>query len=237
MLLDIPRSIICERIWAPPWTAAGGSSRCLGLALRRVWQTGAVAIIRPLVYRAPLAIAAYYLSVAVWVGSEVQIIKTHRGGVGANSDRGSRWYLMGLLWAGLAVSSGLVWIPHTQVGGSWWVVAGVVMILGGVGLRRWAVDTLGPLFTITVQVGDDHRVVDTGPYRFVRHPSYTGGLLSMVGAGVALGDWASAAACLVFGTAAFVQRIVVEEQALQAGLGDEYEHFASGRKRLVPGVW
>jgi protein-S-isoprenylcysteine O-methyltransferase Ste14 len=196
-----------------------------------------LAIVHPLVYRAPLAIAAYYLSVAVWVGSEVQIIKTHGAGIGANSDRGSRCYLMGLLWTGLAVASGLAWIPHTEVGGWWWVVAGLVMILGGVGLRRWAVDTFGPFFTITVQVGDDHRVVDTGPYRFVRHPSYTGGLLSMVGAGVALGDWASAAACLVFGTAAFVQRIVVEERALRAGLGDEYERFASRRTRLVPGVW
>lgn len=97
--------------------------------------------------------------------------------------------------------------------------------------------TLGRFFTTTVEIQPDHQVIETGPYAFVRHPSYLGGLLSVVGIGLGLGDWASLLCCAAFGTAAFVQRIKVEEVTLRQALGQPYEAYATKHARLLPGIW
>jgi protein-S-isoprenylcysteine O-methyltransferase Ste14 len=104
-------------------------------------------------------------------------------------------------------------------------------------LRWWSVRTLGAFFTVTVTVGDDQPLISTGPYRMVRHPAYTGLLLTFVGLGAALGDVA-ALLVMVCGTGAgLAYRIRVEERALATTFGARWEAFASDRARLVPGIW
>ncbi|MGH3673238.1 MAG: methyltransferase family protein [Pseudonocardiaceae bacterium] len=81
-------------------------------------------------------------------------------------------------------------------------------------------------------------MVDTGPDRWVRHPSYTGALATIVGTGLALGNWVTVAVLTVAPTAALLFRIRVEEAALLAGLGEPYRRYtAAVRARLIPGVW
>jgi protein-S-isoprenylcysteine O-methyltransferase Ste14 len=116
-------------------------------------------------------------------------------------------------------------------------VLGIVAIVAGSGLRQWAISALGRFFTFDVRITDEQRVVDSGPYRWVRHPSYTGLLLSLVGIGLTLGNWLSVLALAVLPTVGLVQRVRVEEAALVAGLGEPYERFAATRSRLVPGLW
>jgi protein-S-isoprenylcysteine O-methyltransferase Ste14 len=125
-------------------------------------------------------------------------------------------------------------IPFARWG---FYVAGVVAIAAGIALRVWAVVVLGRFFTVEVRVGEDQRVVDTGPYRVIRHPSYTGLLLVILGLGLGLGNWLALAVAVVPAVAALVYRIRVEEAALLAGLGDAYRRYSEGRARLVPGVW
>ncbi len=194
---------------------------------------------RPLVFSDPPALALFYSAFILWSLSELHIVLAKRGGEGHDHDRGSKWRLVALMWLGLAVAFSVAWIPASAIPGWRWtpVLVGVGLILTGIALRRWAVWELGRFFSTSVEVFDDHEVVDTGPYRFVRHPAYTGGLLSMVGTGLALGNWLSLAVALLFGLAAFVQRIRVEEGALVERLGSAYTSFAEARKRLVPGVW
>jgi protein-S-isoprenylcysteine O-methyltransferase Ste14 len=96
---------------------------------------------------------------------------------------------------------------------------------------------LGRAFTVEVRVRDGQEIVDRGPYRAVRHPSYTGLLLVYLGAGLALGDWLAVILVVVPPVAAVVFRIRIEERALLAGLGDAYRRYATGRKRLAPGIW
>lgn len=104
--------------------------------------------------------------------------------------------------------------------------------------RTWrAVITLGRYFTVLVKVSQDQPVVDRGPYRWLRQPSYTGRLLAIVGGGLMLGNWVSTAGAVGVVLAALLFRIRVEERALAAALGDRYRRHAAGRARLVPYVW
>ena len=111
-------------------------------------------------------------------------------------------------------------------------MVGVGLMAAGVVLRQWAVGLLGEDFTVDVRVHPGQRVIDTGPYRHVRHPAYSGLLLTLFGMGVALGNWAALAAIVVVPAAGLVCRIRVEERALLAGIGEPYRRFAAGRHLL-----
>ena len=80
-------------------------------------------------------------------------------------------------------------------------------------------------------------MVASGPYRFVRHPSYTGIAMVLAGIALASGDVWSLLAVAVLGGDGLAVRIRAEERQLTQALGAEYERFAAGRKRLVPGLW
>lgn len=123
-------------------------------------------------------------------------------------------------------------------GGSWWpVVVGLVMIWGGLAFRAWSINTLGRFFKLTVVIQEDHRVIETGPYRLLRHPSYLGSIVAMTGLGVVEGDWVSVA-IMFFGTlTAFVIRIRVEERTLLNELGEAYVAYSQRTARLLPGVY
>ena len=115
--------------------------------------------------------------------------------------------------------------------------AGIVLLLGGTAFRQWAIITLGRSFTYDVRVASGQQVITAGPYRWLRHPSYTGLVVSYIGFGLAFGNWLSALLAFVLPTAGLVRRVFVEEAALRSKLGAPYEQFAATRKRLVPGIW
>ena len=114
---------------------------------------------------------------------------------------------------------------------------GLALVIVGAGLRLWAMLTLGRLFTFVVSIQGDHVLVDRGPYRMLRHPSYTGGLIGLVGAGVALDNAVSIVVLLVLPLAGVLIRIPFEESSLRAGLGGSYDDYASRTWRLVPHLW
>jgi protein-S-isoprenylcysteine O-methyltransferase Ste14 len=106
----------------------------------------------------------------------------------------------------------------------------------GLGLNRWARRALATNYRPLVTVVDDHKIVVTGPYRFVRHPMYLGATLTCAGVAAALGTPATVAAWLL-PPAALIKRILTEESVLSQAFGDAYGAFAESRARLVPGVW
>ena len=116
-------------------------------------------------------------------------------------------------------------------------VVGCVLMAFGIAFRIWAVVVLGRFFTVEVQVHDGQTVVDTGPYRMLRHPSYTGLLATCLGIGLALGNWLALIIVIVLPVVTTVFRIRVEERALLAGLGEPSARFPAARARLIPGVW
>jgi protein-S-isoprenylcysteine O-methyltransferase Ste14 len=196
-----------------------------------------LATMQPLVYHDPRAIVPFYGTSLVWMLSELRILHQNRGGTGEDLDRGSRVWVVLLIAVGLIAASALAWLPAGQIPGWWPVPAGLALAVCGIALRGWAVAVLGRFFTTSVEVQPGHRVVDSGPYAVVRHPSYTGTLLTVVGVTVALGSWLSCLVATGFACAGLVRRIVVEEDALAGHLGSAWTAFASRRKRLIPLVW
>jgi protein-S-isoprenylcysteine O-methyltransferase Ste14 len=117
------------------------------------------------------------------------------------------------------------------------LIAGLVVLALSLALRIWAVVALGRYFTVDVRVREHQPVVDTGPYRVLRHPSYTGLLGVMLGFGLALDNWLALLVAVVPPTIAIVVRIRVEERALLTVIGEPYRAFAATRSRLIPHVW
>ncbi|MGZ3375581.1 MAG: methyltransferase family protein [Phenylobacterium sp.] len=163
----------------------------------------------------------------------------HRRPTAERRDNGSLYviYLLQIVSFGLAFS---LWGTHRAPPprlGPWALWVGPVVSVSGVALRAWAVSTLGKYFTYVVHVSGDQKVVDTGPYRLLRHPSYTGGTLIGVGIGISM---RYGLAPLIIGggmLASYLIRIAVEEKALAEGIGEPYRAYMTRTKRLIPFVW
>ena len=191
-------------------------------------------------YQQPGADIAFWALFALFLVGEQAIrwrSRANRGG-----RRAERWsFAVVIACVAAAIGAGFRladWGPGS-IGAARWpaFVAGLVLMAGGIALRQWAILTLGRFFTVDGRVHPDQTVVDRGPYRWVRHPSYTGLVVFFVGVGLALTSWASLIVLAGAPAAGLVVRIRSEERTLLAALGDDYRRFAATRRRLFPGIW
>ena len=118
----------------------------------------------------------------------------------------------------------------------WFFYPGIFLMVIGILVRQWAIFVLGRFFTLTVSVQKNQKVVDYGPYRFIRHPSYLGLFIIIIGIGLALGSWGGILVLLVMNGLAFGYRIHIEEKFLVSELGDNYIQYMKRTKRLIPFV-
>jgi protein-S-isoprenylcysteine O-methyltransferase Ste14 len=114
---------------------------------------------------------------------------------------------------------------------------GIATLVAGSLLRRHCWRLLGASFTGDVRAEAGQRVVTTGAYTYIRHPSYTAGILMNIGLGVALGSWASVALMAIASSGVYIYRISVEERALLAVIGEPYREFMRTRRRLIPFIY
>jgi protein-S-isoprenylcysteine O-methyltransferase Ste14 len=197
--------------------------------------------VRPLPYTSTAAQIPFYIVLVAFVLCEWRIsVKSGRNRYGTRSDRGTLLVVVATVYGGIGGGFALAAnVGAAAIRDARWplFVAGVVLMAAGVVLRQWSVALLGRFFTTDVRLHEGQTVVDTGPYRRLRHPSYTGMLLTFLGSGLALGNWAALLALVVLPAIGLVVRIRSEERVLLAGLGEPYRRFAASRKRLIPGVW
>lgn len=113
-------------------------------------------------------------------------------------------------------------------------VIGFFVFVSGLVLRWFSIGYLGRFFTVDVAIHSGHRVIEFGPYRFIRHPSYTGALLAFLGLGLSMGNWCSVAIFTLPTFLAFLLRIEVEERALVEAMGEQYRFYQKKTKRLIP---
>ena len=156
-----------------------------------------------------------------------------------NLDAGSfalLWRVItGAIVAAVALAS---WrVGPSLPGGLPWGALGAGVWAAGAALRWWAIWHLGRFFTVDVAVSAEQRVVDDGPYRLVRHPSYTGLWLEAGGLGLTLGNLLGLLLLLIPVLLVLLHRIQIEEQALRATLGEPYVRYCQRTRRLVPFIY
>lgn len=175
-----------------------------------------------------------------YLTSEVMLVVTRRAHRGTS---GGDAYSLGLLWSVIGVSIfaavkiAFAWpagqLPNEEV----WTLVGIVIFIGALILRWTSIIQLGRFFTVDVAIAADHQLVEHGPYRFVRHPSYTGALFAFLGFALTLQNWGAVVVMMVPIFFVFAYRIKVEERALVAALGESYVAYRQRTKRLLPFIY
>jgi protein-S-isoprenylcysteine O-methyltransferase len=156
-----------------------------------------------------------------------------RGATRVRRDRGSEALILLTVWIslGIALSFGYGGVGPLP---DWVFYLGIFLMLLGIGVRQWAIAVLGRFFSLNVRVVEDHQVVDKGPYRWVRHPSYTGVLITFIGLSLAVQSLGALLVLLGVFIVSFGYRIRVEEKTLRSELGDDYASYMKRTKRIIP---
>ncbi len=186
-----------------------------------------------------LLVACLIWNVPEWIGARRQTAKAVRKEAIVR-DRGSMNILIGLLWLGVVLNFALAALfPAAAI--PWQRTAlfgiGVSLILLGTALRWYAIWKLGSYFTRDVAVSANQEVVQSGPYRYIRHPAYSGTFATMLGLGLALTNWASLVALLACVFAGHLYRVHVEEKALVQAIGQPYIEYMQHTRRFIPWVF
>jgi protein-S-isoprenylcysteine O-methyltransferase len=141
----------------------------------------------------------------------------------------------------IAVTAGILApsrVPGAAIGGGLPLfVVSCALFATGLALRWYAIVYLGRFFTVNVAIHSGHEIIDTGPYRLIRHPSYSGALLAFLGLALGLDNWVSLALIALPVLWAFLRRMRIEERALANGLGRPYTDYMGRTKRLVPFIY
>lgn len=197
---------------------------------------------QPLIAQQSVYLWVFLASILIWRAMETSVdvrsrrrLRTHP----RRQDNGSFIVLtvlivLGLLWGTVIAFN----IPATTIALSrfflFWL--GILLLYGGILLRLSAIVMLGDFFTTTVATAPNQTVIATGPYRFIRHPSYTGVLLTVFGYSLCLTNWLSTLVIVGCALLGFSYRIRVEERVLMAQLGQPYLAYMRHTKRLIPFV-
>jgi protein-S-isoprenylcysteine O-methyltransferase Ste14 len=188
----------------------------------------------------PSALAGlmFRLVVCAWILCEIaNSLLSKKNSRATNQDKGSYWVIIIFLWVALFVAFVLRSLGLGVFGGVLQSLqyVGLILAVAGILLREWAILILGKHFTVRVQVHEKTALTTDGPYRHIRHPAYTGSLLTYTGIAWAVGSWSGVIFALIVCFAAYEYRIVVEEKALQDKFGTEYERYKKRTWKLFPG--
>lgn len=196
---------------------------------------------RPLPFVNTTYAVIFWTAYILWIVPEIVISKRKAPKVSSKSDdRGSLMAVMLLLCIGIAADFTLSFqLPQAAIRSERAPVffVGIGLMFAGMALRLYSISLLGRYFTFEVTVQTDQPVIEAGPYRYIRHPSYTGALITVTGLGLALGNWAGLIALLGCMVVAYSYRIPIEESALVAVLGEPYEKYIRRTHRLIPYIF
>jgi len=190
------------------------------------------------VFASGLGLVLFDATYFVWIASElfgaVLIPRLRgRGATKVRRDRGSMALILFTVWISLTVA---LYFGYGGIGAlpDWVFYPGIFLMLLGVVIRQWAIAVLGRFFWFHVRVVEDHRVVDKGPYRLVRHPSYTGVLITFIGLSLAVQSLGALLVLQAVFIVSYGYRMKVEEKTLLTELGYNYVNYMKRTKRIIP---
>jgi protein-S-isoprenylcysteine O-methyltransferase Ste14 len=158
----------------------------------------------------------------------------------ATQEKGDRsfWAILpGFLVVFFASPLEWIYLPTFLPRILWTQITGLILILSSVGLHIWARAHIRGLYSGHVEVQADHRLVQSGPYRSIRHPGYAGFLVMALGLAIGYSSWIGLAAILVLFLPGLAYRMRVEERLLTEQFGEEYKLYSQTTKKLIPGIW
>jgi protein-S-isoprenylcysteine O-methyltransferase len=183
----------------------------------------------------------FWATYVVWIGGEIGLVLRELGKPsGANLDRGSRRFVAIVIMISIVAAFLLrAYAPAARIAPATLplIGGGLVLMWLGMALRYWSVWSLGRHFRTTVVLQDGHELVQCGPYRLLRNPSYSGSLLTFAGLGLVLDNWLSLALLIAGPLTGFVRRIRIEDATLAAHFGQRYAAYRAHTWSLVPGLW
>ena len=190
------------------------------------------------VFASGLGLILFDFAIFVWVASEIfgaALVPRlrQRSSTRVKRDRGSRALITVSIFISVLIA---FYFGYGGVGAlpDWIFYVGIFLMILGVLVRQYAIAILGRFFSLSVQISEDHKVVDKGPYRLVRHPSYTGILITFIGLCLAVQSLAALLVLLLFFGISFGYRMYVEERTLLSALGHDYASYMKRTKRLIP---
>jgi protein-S-isoprenylcysteine O-methyltransferase Ste14 len=198
-------------------------------------------IILPLLFKPALLL--HYKTIIILAGAlamfftqpafSIQEVVTNK-----KTDRYS--IVMILLASIFSVSLSLVewaYFKDAQQSNVLFTVVGIALICCGLVLRLYSIITLGKYFTATARSTNEHILIKSGPYSIVRHPSYLGAMIVMIGVPVLLNNVITFFITIMLLSIAYAIRINAEEKLLISIFGDEYKKYSLYVKKLIPGIW
>ncbi len=161
-----------------------------------------------------------------------------KGKITSSGDKGSLWLLYSLITVGYALSFaiGATKIGRIQPWDTFFVI-GMVLLAVGLAIRLYSILTLKQFFTYTVTKIENQKIIETGLYKFIRHPGYLGQLMIFIGISSALSNWLSILLMKGPVTLGYLYRIYVEEIFMAKQLGEEYLNNQKRTKRLIPKIF
>jgi protein-S-isoprenylcysteine O-methyltransferase Ste14 len=189
-----------------------------------------------------ISMAVLIAAASIWTVIELGLILRDRANAKGTtrSDQMTRWFNLIAIEIALFAPLSSFLMPGLLFGKTEnlaMVLIGTGMICLGLGLRYWAISVLGRYFRTTVEIEAGQKVVQSGPYRLIRHPSYSGIILFCAGYGLVSQNWLALLSALLLPAAALVYRIGVEERAFVNEIGAEYVQYQARTKKLIPFVW
>jgi len=114
--------------------------------------------------------------------------------------------------------------------------SGLLLIILGFTLRQYSINILGEFFTPVVAKKDNQKIIQKGPYKYIRHPSYTGLFLEVIGAAISFANWISIISVLILFIPAILYRINIEENFLSKNF-KEYKNYQKKTWKLIPFIF
>lgn len=174
-----------------------------------------------------------------WVVIDNIVIARNMDLRGKRAERGSIFVIMAVNWIGWSAGISVAYTAHgrmldypLEV-----QVAGLAVFAAGIAIRATAIRQLGRFHSPLVEIKGDHYVVDKGLYGLVRHPSYLGATVAMIGIAMAMANWYSLLAIPLAAFVGYLYRMHAEEMLLFAELGDAYRAYAARTPRIIPWIY
>lgn len=161
-----------------------------------------------------------------------------RSKVASSGDKSSLWLLYCLITVGYAMSfsigatkMGRIYLWNTFFG------IGMVLVVAGLMIRVHSILTLKQFFTYSVAKVEDQKIIETGLYKFIRHPGYLGQWVIFIGISISTSNWLSVLAMLIPITIGYIYRIQVEERFMAEQMGADYLNYQVRTKRIIPRLY